>query len=80
MHQIQDPHQSDTLDPEPDSDPHQFADEKPNIWNTSLFKHFFKSLSLKAKFVDQKPHEDCSVSNGQRLVFAFSTERKVRDI
>jgi hypothetical protein len=24
-----DPHQSDKLDPEPDQDPHQFADDKP---------------------------------------------------
>jgi hypothetical protein len=33
------------------SDPHQFADEKPNIWNTSLFKHFFKGLSLTGKIL-----------------------------
>jgi hypothetical protein len=29
-----------------DSDPHQFADDNPNVWNMSLFEHFFKVLSL----------------------------------
>jgi hypothetical protein len=36
--------QSDKLDPEPDA--HQFADDKQNVWNMSLFLHFFKGLSL----------------------------------
>jgi hypothetical protein len=37
-----DPHQSDKLD----ADPHQFADDSQNVWNMSLFEHFFKVLSL----------------------------------
>ncbi len=37
-----DPHQIDKLDP----DPHQFADDSQNVWNVSLFEHFFKALSL----------------------------------
>jgi hypothetical protein len=32
-----DPYQSDKLAPESDPDPHQFADDKQNVWNMSLF-------------------------------------------
>jgi hypothetical protein len=38
------PHQRDKLDPEPDPDTHKFADGKPNVWNMSLFEHFFKGF------------------------------------
>jgi hypothetical protein len=41
-----DPHQSDKLDLKPDPDPHQFADDKPNVRHMGLFEHFFKGLSL----------------------------------
>jgi hypothetical protein len=39
-----DPNQNDKLDP--DQDPYQFADEKPNVRNMSLFEYFFKVLSF----------------------------------
>jgi hypothetical protein len=39
-----DPHQSDTLDPDPDL--HQFLEDGLNVWNISLFEHFFTDLSL----------------------------------
>jgi hypothetical protein len=42
-----DTHRSDKLDPEPDA--HQFADESQNVWNMSLFEHFFKILNLYKK-------------------------------
>jgi hypothetical protein len=38
--------QSNKLDPELDPEPHQFADDKPNILNISLFWHFSNGLSL----------------------------------
>jgi hypothetical protein len=31
---------------DPDRALHQFADDKPNVWNMRLFEHFFKVLSL----------------------------------
>jgi hypothetical protein len=49
LYQDQDPHpdshQSDKLDPDPDPDPHQFETSQ-NVWNMSLFEHFFKGLGL----------------------------------
>jgi hypothetical protein len=33
------PHQSDKLDPK--ADPHQIADDKPNVLNMRLFEYFF---------------------------------------
>ncbi len=40
-----DPHQSDKMDQ--DTDPHQFADDKPKCMDYfSIFEHFFKILSL----------------------------------
>jgi hypothetical protein len=48
-HPDSDLYQSDKLDPEPDTDSHQLADDKPNVWNLSLFLHFFKGLSLYCK-------------------------------
>jgi hypothetical protein len=37
-----DPSQSDKLDPDPD----QFAMKSQNVWNMSLFEHFFKVYNL----------------------------------
>jgi hypothetical protein len=47
-----DPHKSGKLDPHPhqddelDPDPNQFADNKQNVWNVSLFEHFLNVLRL----------------------------------
>jgi hypothetical protein len=43
-----DPHQSDKLDPEP-RNRINLQMRRQNVWNMSLFEHFFKGLSLYLK-------------------------------